>query len=407
MAGVLLHKNTGEIGKSMKLEAYQVLHCDAGWRNFSFLKLVAEDGTIGISEYNESYGSPGLTGVIEGVLKWALGKNPFAHERLMSELYARTRQAHGGIAQQALAAIENALVDLKARSLNVPVYELLGGAVRERLNLYWSHCGSYRLPRTAGFLSVEPVLNLDDIVSLGREVVSSGFSALKTNIFLFDDEPHMHQPGFAGTEGWPELNSSRKVREALREQLLAFREGAGPDTMMLLDLNFNYKTEGYLSVTRALDDLGLGWFEIDLYDPAALALIRRSVKTPIASCESLFGLRGYRPFFEAQAMDVSIVDVPWNGIWQSLKIASLAESFEVNVAPHNFYGHLSTLMSAHFCAAIPNFRIMEIDIDDVPWKDDLVTVPPKIENGALVVPDGPGWGTELNEEAIAAHPPKR
>jgi len=387
LAMLLLHKNIREIGKSMKLEAYQILHCDAGWRNFSFLKLVAEDGTIGISEYNESYGSPGLTGVIEGVLKWALGKNPFAHERLMSELYARTRQAHGGIAQQALAAIENALVDLKARSFNIPVYELLGGAVRERLNLYWSHCGSYRLPRTAGFLSVEPVLNLDDIVSLGREVVSSGFSALKTNIFLFDDEPHMHQPGFAGTEGWPELNSSRKVREALREQLLAFREGAGPDTMMLLDLNFNYKTEGYLSVTRALDDLGLGWFEIDLYDPEALALIRR-------------------PFFEAQAMDVSIVDVPWNGIWQSLKIAALAESFEVNVAPHNFYGHLSTLMSAHFCAAIPNFRIMEIDIDDVPWKDDLVTVPPKIENGCLVVPDGPGWGTELDEAAIAAHPPK-
>ena len=105
----------------MKLEAYQILHCDAGWRKFSFLKLVAEDGTTGISEYNESYGSPGLSGVIEGVLEWALGKNPLAHERLMSELYARTRQAHGGIAQQALAAIENALVDMKARSVDVPV----------------------------------------------------------------------------------------------------------------------------------------------------------------------------------------------------------------------------------------------------------------------------------------------
>ena len=110
----------------MKLEAYKILHCDAGWRKFSFLKLVAEDGTTGISEYNESYGSPGLSGVIEGVLEWALGKNPLAHERLMSELYARTRQAQGGIAQQALAAIENALVDMKARSFDVPVYELLG-----------------------------------------------------------------------------------------------------------------------------------------------------------------------------------------------------------------------------------------------------------------------------------------
>ena len=95
----------------MKLEAYQILHCDAGWRKFSFLKLVAEDGTTGISEYNESYGSPGLSGVIEGVLEWALGKNPLAHERLMSELYARTRQAHGGIAQQALAAFHHLVRD--------------------------------------------------------------------------------------------------------------------------------------------------------------------------------------------------------------------------------------------------------------------------------------------------------
>ena len=125
-------------------------------------------------------GSPGLTGVIEGVLQWAIGKNPMAHEKIMSELYARTRQAHGGIAQQALAAVENALVDLKARSLGVPVYELLGGAVRDRLQLYWSHCGSYRLPRTAALMDVPPVTSLEDIVEVsGRKVCSSGFGALK------------------------------------------------------------------------------------------------------------------------------------------------------------------------------------------------------------------------------------
>jgi galactonate dehydratase len=65
--------------------------------------------------------------------------------------------------------------------------------------------------------------------------------------------------------------------------------------------------------------------------------------------------------------------VPWNGVLEAMKIASMAEACDVNCAPHNFYGHMSTLMSAHFCAAIPNFRIMEIDIDDVPWEDDLVT----------------------------------
>jgi galactonate dehydratase len=78
-----------------------------------------------------------------------------------------------------------------------------------------------------------------------------------------------------------------------------------------------------------------------------------------------------------RTLDVGIIDVPWNGILEAMKIAAMAEAYEVNCAPHNFYGHMSTLMSAHFCAAIPNFRIMEIDIDDVPWKDDLVTEPPR------------------------------
>lgn len=389
----------------MKLDAYEVLHCDAGWRKFSFLKLIADDGTTGIAEYNESYGSPGLTGVLESMLGWVMGRDAMRTERMSAELYARSRQAQGGIAQQAIAAIENALLELKARKLGVPCYELLGGAVRDELELYWSHCGSYRMPKTAHLMGKPPVENLDDLVSLGREVAEHGFDTLKTNIFLFEPEFHMHQPGFARSEGWPELNPSPAVITAMRDQIAALREGAGPDMQILLDLNFNYRTEGFLAVTRALDDLGLVWYEIDIYDQEALRRIRDSVQTPIASCESLFGLRGFRPFFEAQAMDVAIVDVPWNGIWTSRKIAGLAEAHEINVAPHNFYGHLSTMMSAHFCASLPNFRIMEIDIDDVPWKDDLVTNAPVIVDGRMQVPDGVGWGTDLNEEAIRAHPP--
>ncbi len=390
----------------MRLDGYEILHCDAGWRKLSFLRLHGDDGTTGVSEFNESYGSPALGAIIEAQLGWVMGADALAHERISSELYARSRQAHGGMAQQAIAAIENALLDLKARALEVPCYELLGGAVRERLRLYWSHCGSYRLPRTAHLMGKSPIGSLDDLVALGREVAGRGFSALKTNIFVFDDVPHMHQPGFARAAGWPELNPSRTVVRALREQLAAFREGAGPDVDILLDLNFNFRPEGYLTVGRDLDDLGLTWYEIDLYDPQALAGIRRALRTPIASCESLFGLRGFLPFLAARAVDVAIIDVPWNGIWQSLKIAALAEAHEVNVAPHNFYGHLSTLMSAHLCAAVPNFRIMEIDIDDVPWKDEIVTYVPEIEDGCLKLPPGPGWGAELVDEAIAAHPPQ-
>ena len=102
---------------------------------------------------------------------------------------------------------------------------------------------------------------------------------------------------------------------------------------------------------------------------------------------------------------VAIVDVVWNGILESVKIAAMADAYEVNVAPHNFNGHLASLISSHFCAVVPNFRIMEIDIEDVPWKDELVTCPPVIETGELLIPTGPGWGAEINEDVVRAHPP--
>ena len=90
-----------------------------------------------------------------------------------------------------------------------------------------------------------------------------------------------------------------------------------------------------------------------------------------------------------------------------MKIAGCAEAHEVNVAPHNFYGHLCTMMNAHFAAAIPNLRIMEIDIDRLPWDDKLFTAVPTIEDGHLVMPDTPGWGLDPNEEAFKQYPPKQ
>ncbi len=89
-----------------------------------------------------------------------------------------------------------------------------------------------------------------------------------------------------------------------------------------------------------------------------------------------------------------------------MKIAAAAEAFEVNVAPHNFYGHLCSMMNAHFSAAVPNLRIMEIDIDRLAWDHELFTHVPDIQDGHLVIPDRPGWGTEPNEEGLRAHPPK-
>lgn len=126
----------------MKITSIKDLHADAGWRVISFLKIETDAGIVGYSEYNESYGSKGLTGVILKLAETLIGADPRPVEKISSRLYAMTRQASGGLIQQAIAALENALVDVKAKALGVPVYELLGGPVRERLRLYWSHCGT-------------------------------------------------------------------------------------------------------------------------------------------------------------------------------------------------------------------------------------------------------------------------
>ena len=121
----------------MKISRIVDLHADAGWRVFSFLKIETDAGLVGWSEYNESYGSRGLTAVIMKLAELLIGRDPRPVELITENLYARTRQAPGGLVQQAIAAIENALVDVKAKALGVPVYEMLGGPIRDRLRLYW------------------------------------------------------------------------------------------------------------------------------------------------------------------------------------------------------------------------------------------------------------------------------
>src|SRR6267154_1975734 len=129
----------------MKVKGYEIFKCDAGWRTFSFLKLVTDDGLIGWSEYNESFGSPGLSAVIEALMPNVIGMDPLQIELVNAVLATRSTQSRGGVVRQAIAAIENALFDIKGKAFGVPVYQLFGGKLRDRIPVYWSHCGSYRL----------------------------------------------------------------------------------------------------------------------------------------------------------------------------------------------------------------------------------------------------------------------
>ena len=392
---------------SSKIRSIETLAADAGFRNYYFVKITTEDGIVGWSEYDEGFGAPGVGTAIDKLSSRLVGQPVGDHERLYAELYSITRPAAGGVVALALGAIENALLDAKAKALGVPCYELLGGKIRDRIRVYWSHCATWRINHPSYFKPA--ITDLDGVKAIGREVREKAFTAMKTNIFIYDGDkknPKGWRPGF-GAPNYPERNVDRHVLRNLRMHLEAIREGAGPDVDLLLDLNFNASTEGYLKILRAIADLDMFWIEIDSYSPEALGLIRRQSPHPISSCETLLGIRDFLPYFREQSMDVAIIDTPWNGVWQSMKIANLAEAHEVNVAPHNFYGHLCTMMNAHFAASVPNLRIMETDIDRLEWDHELFTHVPEFKDGHLIMPSRPGWGTEPVEEAIKAHPPKQ
>jgi galactonate dehydratase len=385
-----------------RVAGLETLYCDAAWRPWIFVKATTDEGLVGWAEITDSHGSPrGLAGIVDDLAPLVVGRDVQAVERIYWELYRNTRQSPGSVIAKAIGGIENALLDLKAKTLGVAVYELFGGPTCERIPVYWSHCGTTRA-RAWEATRTPKLATYDDVVALGREVVERGYTTFKTNVVVPGEEPQVLMPGFGSGDG---TIRAGEIADALVRLLEAFAEGTGGQAQPIVDLNFSLEPEGCLHVANALRDFGLLFLEVDLFDPTALALVRRRAPMPVCSGENLYGSRGFRPFFEAAATDVASVDVIWNGFHQAKKVADLAETFEVNCAPHNYYSHLATFISAQWCAAIPNARILEFDVDDVPWRDELVTAVPEISDGEIRIPTGPGWGVDVVEDVLREHPP--
>ena len=384
----------------MKIKEIEVFHANAGWRPWTFIKITTDQDLVGWSECSESHGSPkGIEGVISDLKILLIGKNPLEINKILNLLYSRTRQSKGSIIQKSIAGIENALWDIKGKSLNVSVSELLGGSLREKVELYWSHCGTSRV-RASELIKKPKIQTFDDLEVFSEEIKDSGFKTIKTNIAILDKLPHIYMPGFAKSEGWPDLNYSEYLIEDIVLWISNLRKFLGKNINIALDLNFNFRNDGFKRICKEIEDYNLAWVEIDSYDPRSLKEIKTSTKIPITSCENLYGLKDYLPFFESKSMDIASIDVIWNGLKESIMIANMAEINGMNVTCHNFNGHLSTFISMHFCSIINNLKIAEIDVDDVPWIDELFTSKPKIKNGEFEFNTEPGWGCNLNEHGL-------
>ena len=386
----------------MRITDIKTFIVDAGWRPWMFVKVETDEGLIGWGECSDGKSPHGIEGVIRDLKPLLLGKDPLAFEMRFYELFINLRPSKGGIAAKAIAGLDCAFIDLKAKVLGISVPELFGGPTRDKVRVYWSHCGSSRI-RHQDILGTPPIESWDDVYNLGKEVKRRGFTALKTNVLLPGENATFGGGSFGGA-GTTDQIAPKWLIPHIETLIGTFRDAVGDEIDINLDLNFHFKTEACLRIAKVLEKFELLWLEIDMYEFESLKQIKNSTSTKICTGENLFYMSDYLPYFQNHVADIFMIDVPWNGFSQSKKIGDLAEVFQHNVAPHNYYSHMSTFISAALCASLSNVRIMEIDIDDIEWKDDLTTVKPEIIDGYMKLPTGPGWGIELNEDVALEHP---
>jgi len=387
----------------LKINKVKTFIVDGGFRPWTFVKIETSDpGLIGWGDCSD-WGCPGpVAATVERYSEHIIGRDPMQAEAIWWDLAAASVRHTGGIASKAMSGIDSALWDIRGKVLNTPVWQLLGGKMRDALRLYWTHCGSTRA-RWAERLGLPPVKTTDDLRRLSEEVLERGFTAIKTNMMNLEDLPdaHSHLARFASNVGDADPGALRNAVGVVS----TFREALGPDVGIAIDVAFWFKLGGAIKLAQALEPYDLMWLETETFDPKALQLIRQSTKTTICTGESIFGTSGYKPYLELYAQDIIMPDLAWNGITMGKKIADMAHTYDILFAPHNCHSPLTTLISANVCATVPNFFALELDVDDPPWRDDLLTHPFEINDGYLALPTRPGLGSDLIESELLKHPP--
>jgi L-alanine-DL-glutamate epimerase-like enolase superfamily enzyme len=388
-----------EKGVCMKVTAIKTFLADGGFRPWTFVKIETDSGLIGWGDCTD-WGCAGpISKMVERLSEYVIGEDPLNAEYIWWKLSARCVRHAFGIAHKAMAGIDSALWDIRGKYFNAPVWQLLGGRLRDSLPLYWTHFGSAR--RQFSREIQKPALKTpDDLGELCDQARELGFAAVKTNLIVasvFGHKIPEMEVVFAHDQFRPLLRAARELFAFLRDRL-------GHDVGIALDVAFSFKLATAIRLAQELEEFDLMWFEAESFNADAVRMLRQTVKTPICMGESLFGAAQYKEFLEKQTADIVMPDLAWNAITMGKRIADLAHVHDVLFAPHNCHSPLTTYISAQVSAAVPNFYMLELDYDDVPWRDEIMTHPFEIKDGKLAVPDRPGLGSDLIEEKLLKYP---
>jgi galactonate dehydratase len=350
------------------------------------VELVTDEGIAGIGEAAIAYGLGGTAaaGMIKDLAeRMIVGRDPARIESLWSEMYDHSFWAKGGgaIVFAGISAIEQALWDIKGKALGVPVYELLGGRMRDEVRVYAN--GWYGAARTPAQFAQAAEWPLRD-----------GYRALKCYPLAVPDENGLRHVGARMVD--------RDFAVLAFEKIKALRAAVGADVELMLDLSGGLTTLETIRLCRRFEELDIAWIEepADPFDVGALSRIAAQVEIPIAVGERIYTRHGFRKVFEPQAVDIVQPDVGnTGGIMEVKKIAAMAEAYNMRVAPHNCGSSLSTAASLQVSACIANFMTLEIYpyFPERPGYVQLLEDPPeaRIKDGLLAVPAVPGIGATL------------
>ena len=376
----------------MKITDVKVWLVEGVKYNWTMLKIYTDTGHTGVGESTNWPGSPMVFHATKHAGERIIGLDPMKIDFIWTKLYRDLNWVGpGGVSLCAISGIDMALLDLKAKVLGVPCYELLGGKFRSKINLY------------ANYWFIKGNHTPEDYASAAKKVKEAGFTGLK-----FD--PFAHTSYLYGEDS-TEMSLSIAQQNLAYDISKAVRETVCSDFDMMIEthalLNFRIATK----MALRFSELDITWYEepVGPENLESLIAIRNRLPGNASICvgERLYTRHGIRRALENQVSEILMPDITRCGGPSEMKrMATMMEAYNVQLAPHNPNGPLSTLAGAHVCASIPNFFRMEFMFTDVPWRDTIITHPinKMVKDGVLHLSDRPGLGVDLIEEEMEKHP---
>ena len=335
---------------------------------FMFLKMHTNQDLVGYGEPILEGQTHAVAGAVRAMENYLLGKDPRQIEHHWQALYKGSFYRGGPILTSALSGIEQAMWDILGKSLGVPVYQLLGGSVRERIRIYAHAHGADK----------------EQLCKRARELVDMGFNFLKT--------------GFEAPVAFVE--NQRFLRNCV-ERFAALREEVGPEVDLALDFHGRFSPTMSKRLIKELETLYPYFVEEPCLpgNTAALVELKNSTTVPLATGERIFTKWGFRDLIEQRAVDILQPDLCHaGGIMEVKKISAMAEASDLAVAPHNPLGPISLAA----CLQLDACTLNAVAQEQVTLGDGYLVKPFEMQNGYIDLPTEPGLGIELDEEKVRA-----